>query len=169
MDVIGIEATVDGGLRRTIFDCKTGNKMSSINRAFWATGVKEYRRCNEAYVILKGKAVHNHRISALAMNVDLHDEQSFKDLGKTLDEAFLADDCYQAVLSRWNSVYESYVKNTWSEPLFDLARNVTPLTQTPWSTFRKILAELRAIGGHTGSHTSLEVENAGVTTRWRNR
>jgi hypothetical protein len=148
LDVVGIEATGDGGLRRTIFDCKTSNKMSSINRAFWAAGVKEYTRCNEAYVILKGKAVHNHRISALAMNVDLHDEQSFKDLGKTLDEAFPADDCYQAALSRWNTVYDGYTKNDWSGLLFDLARNVVPLTQTPWSTFRKVLAELRAIRGH---------------------
>jgi hypothetical protein len=148
LDVVGIEATVDGGLRRTIFDCKTSNKMSSINRAFWAAGVKEYTRCNEAYVILKGKTVHNHRIAALAMNVDLHDERSFKDLGKTLDEAFPADDCYQAAISRWNSVYDSYTRNGWSGPLFDLARNVAPLTQTPWSTFRKILAELRNVRGH---------------------
>jgi hypothetical protein len=147
LDVVGIEATADGGLGRTIFDCKTGNKMSSINRAFWAAGVKEYTRCNEAYVILKGKPVHNHRISALAMNVDLHDEQSFKDLGKTLDEAFPDDDCYQAALSRWNTVYDSYTRNGWSEHLFDLARNAVPLTQTPWSTFRKILAELRNIRG----------------------
>jgi hypothetical protein len=148
LDVVGIEAAADGGLRRTIFDCKTSNKMSSINRAFWAAGVKDYTRCNEAYVILKGKAVHNHRISALAMNVDLHDEQSLKDLGKTLDEAFPTDDCYQAALSRWNRVHDCYVKNGWSEPLYDLARNVVPLTQTPWSTFRKILAELRNICGY---------------------
>jgi hypothetical protein len=117
LDVVGIEAAADGGLRRTIFYCKTSNKMSSINRAFWAAGVKDYTRCNEAYVILKGKAVHNHRISALAMNVDLHDEQSLKDLGKTLDEAFPTDDCYQAALSRWNRVHDCYVKNGWSEPL----------------------------------------------------
>jgi len=148
LDVIGIEATGDGGLRRAIFDCKTGNKLSSINRAFWAAGVKDYTRCSEAYVILKNKAVHNHRISALAMNVDLHDEQSFTDLGKTLDEAFPADNCYQAALSRWNTVCDSYTKNGWAEPLFDLARNAVPLTPTPWGTFRKILAELRTIRGH---------------------
>jgi hypothetical protein len=148
LDVLGIEATGDGALRRTIFDCKTSNKLSSINRAFWAAGVKEYTRCNDAYIILRGKAVHNHRISALAMNVDLHDEQSFKDLGKTLDEAFPADNCYQAALSRWITVYGVYRKNGWSEPLFELAHHVVPLTQTPWSAFRKILAELRVIRGN---------------------
>src|SRR5262249_19331553 len=115
---------------------------------FWAAGIKEYTRCDEAYVILKKKAVHNHRISALALDVDLHDEQSFVDLGKTLDEAFPADNCYQASLSRWQSVYESYRKHEWSESLFDLARNVAPLTRVPSSVFRKILAELRAIRGN---------------------
>jgi hypothetical protein len=147
LDVLSIEATADGSLRRTIFDCKSGNKMSAINRAFWAAGIKDYTHCDDAYVILKSKAVHNHRISALALNVDLHDEQSFNDLGKTLDEAFPADDCYQAALSRWNAVYDAYTKNNWSEPLFHLARNTVPLAQAPWSTFRKILAELRNTRG----------------------
>jgi hypothetical protein len=148
IDVLGVEAIGDGGLRRAIFDCKTTNKMSSINRAFWAAGVKEYTGCSEAYVLLKGKAVHNHRISALAIDVDLHDEQSFKDLGRTFDEAFPADDCYQSAISRWNVVYDCYVKNAWSENLFDLARNFVPLSNAPWSTFRRILAELRTARGH---------------------
>ncbi|MFI4987548.1 MAG: hypothetical protein ACHQF3_08910, partial [Alphaproteobacteria bacterium] len=50
LDVLGIGAVGDGGLRRTIFDCKTTNKMSSVNRAFWAAGIKEYAGCDEAYV-----------------------------------------------------------------------------------------------------------------------
>lgn len=148
LDVVGVEAIGDGGLRRTIFDCKSANKMSSINRAFWAAGVKDYTGCDEAYVILKNRAVHNHRISALSVGVDLHDEGSFRDLGSTIDPAFPADDCYQASVQRWNEVYDVYQKNAWSESLFDLARNVIPLTQAPWSTFRRVIAELRAAHGH---------------------
>src|SRR6266498_5419566 len=148
LDVLGIETLGDGGLRRTIFDCKTTIKLSSINRAFWAAGVKEYTGCNEAYVLVKGKAVHNHRISALAIDVDLHDEQSFKDLGRTFDQAFPADDCYQAAIVRWNAVFDCYAKNGWAENLFDLSRNVVPLSRAPRSTFRRILVELRAVRGH---------------------
>jgi hypothetical protein len=148
LDVVGVESSGNGGLRKVIFDCKSGNKMSSINRAFWAAGVKEYTGCNEAYVILKRKAVHNHRLSALALNVDLHDEDSFKDLGRTLDQAFPADDCYQAALSRWNAVADAYAKNSWCAPLFHLVRNAVPLTQVPASTFRRILAEMRAVRGN---------------------
>jgi len=123
--------------------------MSSVNRAFWAAGVKQYTGCNEAYVLLKAKAVHNHRISALVMDVDLHDEQSFKDLGRTVDQGFPADDAYQSAIVRWNAVFDCYTKNGWSEKLFDLSRNLVPLSDTPWSTFRRILAELRAVRGQS--------------------
>jgi hypothetical protein len=83
-------------------------------------------------VILKTKAVHNHRISALSIDVDLHTEESFKDLGRTIDPAFPADSCYQASVDRWNAVYDCYAANKWSEPLFNLARNSVPLTKSPW-------------------------------------
>src|ERR1700687_4093983 len=76
IDVLGLQSVQDGGLRRIAFDCKTTNKMSPINRAFWAAGILKYTRCDESFVILKSKAVHNHRISALSINVDLHDETS---------------------------------------------------------------------------------------------
>src|ERR1700692_3254276 len=87
LDVLGVEYSADGGLRRTIFDCKSSSKMSPINRAFWAAGVKDYTRCNEAFVILGNPAVINHRFSALSIGVDLHDEKSFRELGRTIDVA----------------------------------------------------------------------------------
>jgi hypothetical protein len=148
LDVVSVETIGDGSLRRTIFDCKTTNRLSSVNRAFWAAGVKDYTRCNEAYVILKNQAVHNHRISSLSIGVDLHDETSFTDLGRTIDTAFPADQFYQSSVDRWNTVYDKFVKNAWSENLFDLSRNVAPLTQTPSHMFRKTLAELRSARGN---------------------
>lgn len=147
LDVLGILSTGDGRLHRVLFDCKTTGKISSVNRAFWAAGVKEYTKCDEAVVILKSRAVHNHRISALSVDVDLHDEESFKDLGRTYNAAFPASDCYQGEIARWNDVFECYQKNAWSECLFDLSRNVTPLSQAPWSTFRHVIADLRAERG----------------------
>ena len=85
LDVVGLEFIADGGMRRLLFDCKTTNKMSAINRAFWASGILAYTGCDEAFVILKNRTVYNHRLSALAIGVDLHDEASFEDLGGTRD------------------------------------------------------------------------------------
>src|SRR6267154_460157 len=147
LDVLAIENAGDGGLRRTIFDCKSGSKLSAINRAFWAAGVRDYTRCDEAYVILRNPAVINHRLSSLSIGVDLHDEQSFKELGRTTNVAFPADDSYQSSIDRWFELTERFSANSWSAQLFDLSRNLAPLSQQPWSIFRKVLAELRTTKG----------------------
>lgn len=146
IDVLGLEPVSDGQLRRTIFDCKTGN-MSAINRAFWAAGLKEYVGCDEAVIILKGRAVYNHRVSSLRINVDLHDEMSFEALSKTLDLEFGKDTSYQASIERWNAVYAAYKKNAWTKNLYELGRDVTPLTREPWRAFRRIVSELRSTKG----------------------
>lgn len=147
LDVVGLEFIADGGLRRLLFDCKTTNKMSPVNRAFWAAGILAYTRCNEAFVILKNKPVYNHRLSALNIGVDLHDEASFEDLGSTRDVGFNHDNFYQSSIDRWNAVYDVYLANNWSEALFQTGRNATPLSIQPWRTFRRLVADLRGVRG----------------------
>lgn len=147
LDVVGIASLGDGELVRTFFDCKTAGKMSAINRAFWAAGVRQYVDFDRAVVILRNRAVINHRLSALTLNVDLHDEESFRQLGKTIDEAFPMDSCYQASLSRWEVLDNAYGDNTWSLKTQELVRNHVPLTSTPWTTFRHLMAELRDTRG----------------------
>lgn len=147
LDVLGLEFITDGGFRRTIFDCKSG-KMSAINRAFWAAGVLKYTSCDEAFVILKTKAVNNHRLSALQLGIDIHDEFSFLDFGRTFDIAFNKDSTYQSSIDRWNEVYDCYTRSEWSQELYLLGRNIVPLTLQPWSPFRKLIAELRRIKGY---------------------
>lgn len=148
LDVVGIGSTLGGGLRRTLFDCKTTGKLSPINRAFWASGVCNYSRCDEAFVVLKNRAVHNHRVSALAMNIDLHDDSSLIDLGSAFDPAFNSDLRYQSSIDRWNAVFDAYYKNTWSSGVFNIGRNVAPISQRQTATYRSIIAELRSVRGH---------------------
>lgn len=147
IDVLGVEVVGDGEVRRTVFDCKTGSKLSAVNRAFWASGVLAYAECHQAFVILKNKPVHNHRMSALTIGVDLHDESSFQDLGKSLDPAFPNCPHYQGSIDRWNSVFELFEKNAWSEGLYKIGRNVVPLTRSPSATFRRFVAELTEVKG----------------------
>lgn len=147
IDVLGLEFIADGGFRRTIFDCKTTNKMSPINRAFWAAGVVAYTGCDDAVVILKNRAVYNHRISALQISVDLHDELSFEDFGRTFDQELDKDNSYQSSIVRWNAVYEIYQKNSWADDLYNLGRNVVPITHEPWRVFRRIVADMRGVRG----------------------
>ena len=142
LDVVGVEVDSDGAQRYVFFDCKTSKRMSPINRAFWAAGVKTYVRYDQVYVILKTRPLTNHRLSALTINVDLYDEASFRELGRRLDEAYPSDDYYQSSITRWEAVHEAYAKNSWAQNTFDLVRNQVPLSTAPWATFRHIIAEL---------------------------
>ena len=122
--------------------------MSAVNRAFWAAGVKNYVGYDRAYVILKNRPVTNHRLSALVCDVDLHDESSFKDLGRRLDEAFPSDRCYQSSIDRWQLVSQAYEKYQWSKGTESLVRSQIPLSTAPWSTLRHVIADLLRTKGN---------------------
>lgn len=147
LDVVGLDHVSEGSLRRILFDCKTTSKLSAVNRAFWGAGILTYTGCDAAFVILKNRAVYNHRLSALKLNVDLHDEKSFEEVGNAVDVAFDQDSFYQSSIDRWNAIYDTYSKNSWSEQVYLLGRNAAPLTSEPWRVFRKLIAELRAVRG----------------------
>lgn len=147
LDVVGVELAGDGGVRWSLFDCKSGAKMSAINRAFWAAGVRDYIGYDQVYILLKNRPVNNHRLSALKFNVDLHYEESFRELGKLAAENFADDLMYQSSIDNWENVFASYNKYLWSKATFDLVRNGVPLSKAPWTTFRSIIAELRATRG----------------------
>lgn len=93
------------------------------------------------------RAVYNHRLSALRIGVDLHDENSFEDLANSRAIGFNKDLNYQSSIGRWNVVYDAYLKNTWSQALFELGRNTAPLSVQPWRVFRKLVAEFASVRG----------------------
>lgn len=146
IDVLGVDVSPNGEVTRTVFDCKSG-KMSAINRAFWASGVLRYTGCDDAFILLKSRAVSNHRLTALQVGVDLHDEQSFIDLGEAYEVGFNSDSGYISSIDRWNEVYDSYVNVGWGGSVYEQARMLAPLSQQPWSTFRGIVAALRHVRG----------------------
>jgi len=148
LDVFGIGLKGDGSLFRTIIDCKSGNKMSAMNRAFWASGVRDYVSADDAIVILKNAPVRSHRLSALSLGVDLHDEASFKDLGRVYDIGFPTKKHYQSSIENWDKLFEAYASSGWAGPLSLLVQAVSPVTLEPATAFRKILAELRAVKGN---------------------
>ena len=147
LDVVGLETNADGSQTRTFFDCKSGSRMSAINRALWAAGVLAYTDYDRAHVILKKTPVLNHRLSALSIGVDLHDETSFRALGSVFDPAFPSDRYYQSSLTRWDALSDAYAKYGWSTRLRDIVGSDVPLTHDPARTFRRILSALKEVRG----------------------
>lgn len=147
IDVMGATILEDGGLVRTLYDCKSNNRMSAINRAFWAAGLMRYVGANSAYVLLKNIPVHNHRMTALDVGVDLHYESSFRELGRTIQIDFDKDAFHQGDLVNWDSLAKCYEKYNSFRHLWIVNHSQVPLTLHPNNMFRKLVGELKEIKG----------------------
>ncbi|MCJ7851579.1 hypothetical protein [Pseudomonas monteilii] len=141
LDVLGLEISRRGSVRRTLFDCKTVGKMSAINRAFWASGVMTYTGCDESYVILNKKASEAHRVSAKTLNVHLFQEYDFDTYAESANINYLDKKHYSADISNWHTYYKIFEK---FETLSALGEHIN--TRIPLENdFAKALRELVGI------------------------
>lgn len=69
VDVIGIELSTIGSIRCTMFDYKTANKQSAINRALWAYGLKSLVNADAAYIIQVRPSPDSHKLTASSFSV----------------------------------------------------------------------------------------------------
>lgn len=145
VDVLGI-AFESGRVKRTIFDCKT-TKTSPINRAFWATGLKQYVEADHAYVILKRSAPDAHKISARTLGVYLFDEALFDAYAVALSPNYKGEDDYLFSMERWHALHNGLRANSTFEKLGDFLRHVVPLEPDAPKLVRGILANLRHARG----------------------
>lgn len=146
LDVVGLEPLDDGGMRRTLFDCKSG-KMSAINRALWANGLLSFTGIESAVILLKNRPPENHRLAALKMSVDLHSEDTLTDLISLSSPDFNKDTYYQSSADRWQIQQGAYESWPWSRSLFECSRHLAPISREPSKIFRRLISEIRAIRG----------------------
>ncbi len=103
VDVLGIQFGRQGVERRIIFDCKTG-KMSAVNRALWASGLKTYIKASEAFLILKKDAPYSHRLVANELGVHIHSEANFRKFAASTSPNFLYDSTYLSDMNTWDAM-----------------------------------------------------------------
>lgn len=141
LDVLGLEISRRGSVRRTLFDCKTVGKMSAINRAFWASGVMAYTGCDESYVILSKKASEAHRVSAKTLSVHLFQEYDFDTYAESSSINYLDKRYYSAEISSWHQYYKIFESNHALRALGEHINTRIPLEKD----FAKALRELVGI------------------------
>lgn len=146
VDVLGIrfnQAKPD----RIIFDCKTNNKTSPINRAFWAAGLMRYVDVSEAFVILKKAASEGHKLSAKGMHVHLFDEKLFDNHATALAPSYLDKDTYATNIDNWHSLHALLRSNPTLLKFGDFLRGSLPTEPDFAKNLRGTLAHVRAVRG----------------------
>lgn len=104
IDVLGIEIGHFGQARRFLFDCKTANKQSGINRALWASGLRHLVDAEAAFVIQSKATPDTHRLAASTMRVNIHTDDSFRRYATSLSPDFLKDVTYLDDMDQWDEL-----------------------------------------------------------------
>jgi len=147
VDALGVVLGSGGRLRKVIFDCKTLNKTSPINRAFWASGLMRFTGCDEAFIVLRKSASEAHRLSAKQIGVHLFDEKQFRNYGESCSLEFSRDYAYSTKIESWIKLEECCKGNLALEQYLSFLLNDLPLEQDCVKGFRKLLAALKKVRG----------------------
>lgn len=146
IDVLGVEFDRTGTLR-TLFDCKTNNKTSPINRAFWAAGVMAYVNANSAYVILKKSPSEGHRLSAKSLGIHLFDEYLFESHAMALSPSYGDKAAYAANIDNWHLLHDAFRTNLSVSKLGEYIRHYLPLEADSAKALRGLLGYVRQAKG----------------------
>jgi hypothetical protein len=103
IDALGLALGRAGAVQRLLFDCKTGSKISAINRALWAGGLKTLIAADRAYVIQKKEAPYSHKLVANGFNVSIHSEDTFVRYAQSITSNFARDVSYLDDMDTWDA------------------------------------------------------------------
>ncbi|NVK20705.1 MAG: hypothetical protein HWE30_18605 [Methylocystaceae bacterium] len=147
IDVMAIDLRHDGSIKKTIIDCKDRNKMSAINRSFWAAGLMQYTSSDQSIVILRNTPEEAHRLSAKQINVQLFDETNFISFARSQKIDFDKSNSYCSDIENWHKFEDIFLKWKVFSDIGTFMNCNVPLTKEYDKTFRGLISHLRHIRG----------------------
>src|SRR5436309_535543 len=94
IDVLGLDFGRHGAVQRTLFDCKSGSKLSAINRSIWVAGLKAFVKADKGYVIQGREVPYSHKLAANSLDVSVHSKETFAKYANSLAPDFSKDVTY---------------------------------------------------------------------------
>jgi len=84
VDVLGFKIDPELNTKRVAGDCKTKKGTSSINRAFWLSGIMNHLAIERGFVISARNIESDHKIASQQLGITLLNEQEFDVLSNAL-------------------------------------------------------------------------------------
>jgi hypothetical protein len=145
VDVLGIKPCSDGRSHRIIFDCKTLNKMSPINRALWASGLMALTNSDEAFVILLKSAPEVHRLAGNSLKVRLFTEASFDKYAHSAAKDYSVINSYLENQEAWDTLAEIPKKYPSIEPYWSFLNSGAALELDGKQGLRTLMSKCKKI------------------------
>lgn len=146
IDVLGLDLGKAGALTRTIFDCKSGSKMSPVNRAIWAAGLRIFVGADRAVVILKKDAPYSHRLAANDLKVTIQSEVAFAKYARSVSPNFDRDVSYLDNMNTWDAIITLGQNNPALTDLLWYVATQSALEQRGAKGIRNCLSALKRCG-----------------------
>jgi hypothetical protein len=147
VDVLGIKPCNDSRSHRIIFDCKTLNKMSPINRALWAHGLMALTDSDEAFVILLKSAPEVHRLAGNSLRVRLFTEGAFDKFAQSSAKDYSVINSYLEKQEAWDKLSEIPSKFPSVEPLLSFLNSSAALETDGKQGLRSLMSKCKKIEG----------------------
>lgn len=108
LDVFASIPDVFKGFRSVVFDCKTKNKQSAINRALWLRGVLDRLGANDGVCVLRKDLIElDHRLAANRLGIVLLAEEDFALYAKAITPPQMsAGDALLGNVDLWDKLYK---------------------------------------------------------------
>lgn len=147
IDVLGIMPGAEAPSLRVIFDCKTLNKMSPINRAFWAKGLMAVTHSSEAFVILGKPAIEAHRLAGNSFGVRLFSEKLFDTFATSASPDYLVPNSYLEGIDGWAKL--AYISKNFPalEDLLTFLNSTALLQLNGTQGIRNLMAHMKHAAG----------------------
>lgn len=147
IDVLGIMPGAEAPSLRVIFDCKTLNKMSPINRAFWAKGLMAVTHSSEAFVILGKPAIEAHRLAGNSFGVRLFSEPLFDKYATSASPNYLVANSYIENIDSWAKLADVRRNYPALNDLLTYLNSTALLQLSGTQGIRSLMSNMRHISG----------------------
>ena len=147
VDVLGIQPAAALAGKRIFFDCKTSQKISAINRALWAGGLRQMINADEGFVILAKAAPQGHRLAGNAIGVRLFSETLFEGFAVAASKDYALPSSYLEQISTWDAVVKIREQYPALREIVDFLNCQAPLEDSAVVGIRSLVSNLKRVQG----------------------
>ena len=148
LDVLAFIPDEFKGFRSIVFDCKTGNKESAVNRSIWLRGILNLMQAEVGVCIMKKSAIDaDHKLVATELDIVLLAEDEFEIYAKATSSRL--DDQLGATgnINVWESLFRIQSNYPKLESTLRYLRSEFWMQKNAAVSCRHVVAKLQAVHG----------------------
>lgn len=147
IDVLGVQPAGMNEEKKILFDCKSGQKMSAINRALWAGGLCQLTGADEVFVILGREAPDGHRLAGNTIGVRLFSEALFDAYASAATKDYVVGASYLEEVAAWDKLLELKKSYPNLRDFIEFLTSEAPLEKNGVAGLRALLSKIKRVEG----------------------